>query len=245
MSKIRFDIKIKNSTIIRLWFMIAVLSLSSCQDYLDVQPQDKLSGNQMYRNVNDANAAVIGVYGKFMGLAEKYVILNEMRADLMTTTRNSSPYLKEISEHNVSENNPYASPKEFYQVIQQCNDVLKNFDSMLETKKFTQSEYDQRYSDIGAIRSWIYLQLGIQYGSVPYITEPIENLDDVLNISKNPKIPFNELLDKLVTFTEKLPFKDLTPVTSSLLINVDGYYTEKFFINKNINTVIKESTKGL
>ena len=129
-----------------------------------------------------------------MALAEKNVILNEMRADLMTTTRNSSPYLKELSEHNVSADNPYANPKEFYVVIQNCNDVLKNFDIMLAEKKFTQDEYNQRYLISDAIRSWVYLQLGIQYGSVPYITEPIETLDDVKNISKYPRFPFNQLL---------------------------------------------------
>ena len=223
--------KTKKSTI--LWVMTLVFSLGSCSDYLDVQPEDKLSGDQVYRNIYDADAAVIGVYGKFMALAEKNVILNEMRADLMTTTRNSSPYLKEISEHNVSADNPYASPKDFYVVIQNCNDVLKNFDIMLADKKFTQDEYNQRYSDVGAIRSWVYLQLGIHYGSVPYITEPIETLEDVKNISKYPRIPFNQLLDKLVTFTENLPYKDLYAAGSSLVITVDGYNTAKFFINKH------------
>lgn len=212
--------------------MTLVFSLGSCSDFLDVEPEDKLSGDQVYRNVYDADAAVIGVYGKFMALAEKNIILNEMRADLMTTTRNSSPYLKEISEHNVSAENPYANPKDFYVVIQNCNDVLKNFDIMLAKKKFTQDQYNQRYSDIGAIRSWVYLQLGIHYGSVPYITEPIETLEDVKNLSKYPRIPFNELLDKLVTFTESLPYKDLYAAGSSLVINVDGYNTAKFFINK-------------
>ncbi len=212
--------------------MTLVFSLGSCSDFLDVEPEDKLSGDQVYRNVYDADAAVIGVYGKFMALAEKNIILNEMRADLMTTTRNSSPYLKEISEHNVSAENPYANPKDFYVVIQNCNDVLKNFDIMLAKKKFTQDQYNQRYSDIGAIRSWVYLQLGIHYGSVPYITEPIETLEDVKNLSKYPRIPFNELLDKLVAFTESLPYKDLYAAGSSLVINVDGYNTAKFFINK-------------
>lgn len=212
--------------------MTLVFSLGSCSDFLDVEPEDKLSGDQVYRNVYDADAAVIGVYGKFMALAEKNIILNEMRADLMTTTRNSSPYLKEISEHNVSAENPYANPKDFYVVIQNCNDVLKNFDIMLAKKKFTQDQYNQRYSDIGAIRSWVYLQLGIHYGSVPYITEPIETLEDVKNLSKFPRIPFNELLDKLVAFTESLPYKDLYAAGSSLVINVDGYNTAKFFINK-------------
>jgi hypothetical protein len=225
-------ISTKTKKITALCVMTLVFSLSSCSDFLDVQPQDKLVGDQVYRNVYDADAAVMGVYGKFMALAEKNVILNEMRADLMTTTRNSSPYLKEISEHNVSADNPYANPKEFYVVIQNCNDVLKNFDIMLANKKFTQDEYNQRYSDIGAIRSWVYLQLGIHYGSVPYITEPIETLDDVKNISKYPRIPFNQLLDKLVAFTEGLPYKTTYAPGSSLVITVDGYNTAKFFINK-------------
>lgn len=227
---ITISTKTKKSTV--LWVMALVFSLNSCSDYLDVQPEDKLVEEQMYRNIYDADAAVIGVYGKFMALAEKNVILNEMRADLMTTTRNSSPFLKEISEHNVSPNNPYANPKDFYVVIQNCNNVLKNFDIMLEKKRFTQEQYDQRYSDIGSIRSWVYLQLGIHYGSVPYITEPIETIEDVKNISKYPKLSFNQLLDQLILFTENLPYKDLYAAGSSMVITIDGYNTAKFFINK-------------
>ena len=213
--------------------MVLLFSLGSCSDYLDVEPQDRLSGSQVYRNVYDADAAVIGIYGKFMGLAEQNVVLNEMRADLMTTTRNSSPYLKELSEHNVSADNPYANPKVFYEVIQNCNDVLKNFDIMLAQKKFTQSQYEQRYADVGCIRSWVYLQLGIHFGNVPYITEPIETLEDVKNINKYPRIPFTQLVDKLVTFTEALTYKEIYDAQSSLLITVDGYNTRKLFINKH------------
>lgn len=43
---------------------------------------------------------------------------------------------------------------------------------------------------------------------------------------------FNQLLDKLVAFTESLPYKDLYASGSSLVITVDGYNTAKFFINK-------------
>ena len=225
-------ISIKTKKSILLGILALTFSLNSCSDYLDVQPEDKLIEEQMYRNIYDADAAVMGVYGKFMALAEKNVILNEMRADLMTTTRNSSPYLKEISEHNVSADNPYANPKDFFVVIQNCNNVLKNFDMMLEKKRFTQEQYDQRYSDVGAIRSWVYLQLGIHYGSIPYITEPIETIEDAKNISKYPRIPFNQLLDQLILFTENLPYKDLYASGSSLVINIDGYNTAKFFINK-------------
>jgi len=226
-------IEIRKSSIASILSIMTLLfSLGSCQDYLDVQPEDKLSGDQVYRDIYDADAAVLGIYGKFMKLAEKHVIFNEMRADLMTTTRNSSPYLKELSEHNVSKENSYISPKQFYEVILNCNDVLKNFDIMLADKKFTQAQYNQRYADIGCIRSWVYLQLGIHYGSVPYITEPIETLEDVKNISKYPRISFDQLIDKLVVFTEGLNYKKPYEVGSSLVTTVDGYYTAKFFINK-------------
>lgn len=225
-------IKTTQSIVSILSVVVLLFSLGSCQDFLDVQPEDKLVGDQMYRNVNDADAAVIGIYGKFMALAEKHVILNEMRADLMTTTRNSNPYLEQLSVHNVAAENPYISPKQFYEVIQNCNDALTNFDIMVADRKFTQSQYEQRYADVACIRAWIYLQLGIQYGAVPYITEPIETLEDVKNINKYPRLPFDQLLDKLVTSTEALTYKKLYDVESSLLITVDGYDTRKFFINK-------------
>ncbi len=208
------------------------LSFSSCQEYLEVEPQDKLNSDQVYRDVFDADAAIIGTYGKFMQLAEKYVLLNELRADLMATTRNSDPEMVALSEHNVTADNRFANPKDFYEVIQNCNDNLKNFDIMLADKKFSQVEYNQRYSDIGALRTWVYLQLGIHYGSVPYITEPIENLDDVKDITKYPRISFEELIDQLVAFAENFSYTSPYSSDSSLVINVDGYNTAKFFINK-------------
>lgn len=90
-----------------------------------------------------------------------------------------------------------------------------------------------RYSDVGAIRSFVYLQLGIHFGQVPYITDPIANINDLKDPSKFPKLSFDQLLDKLVSFMETLPYKDVYPAGTSLITTVDTYATEKFFINKN------------
>lgn len=211
---------------------VFALCLNSCQDYLDVEPKTSLVEENAYKTVTDADAAVFGLYGKFVGLADKYVILNEMRADLMTTTTNSSTFLKQLSEHNVSQDNPYISPKPFYEVINNCNDILKNFDIMLAENRFTQDQYNQRYADVGCIRSWVYLQLGIHFGSVPYITEPISTLEEAKNANKYPRIPFSELLDKLILFSESLEYKKPYNAQSTMVTNVDGYSTAKFFINK-------------
>ncbi len=217
-------------------FSLIVLStligFTSCQDFLEVEPQDKLNENQVYRDVFDADAAIVGLYGKLMGLAEKYVVLNELRADLVSPTENADLTFQELHEHSVSVSNPYANPKDFYELINNCNDILKNFRLMRADFRLDPDEFNERYSDIGTLRSWLYLQLGMHYGNVPYITDPIEDINDIGDPDKFPKIPLDQLIDELVAFTESLPYTDPYSGDSSLVINVDGYNTAKFFINK-------------
>ncbi|RXG27607.1 RagB/SusD family nutrient uptake outer membrane protein [Leeuwenhoekiella marinoflava] len=226
----KFIKKYTSYHLLLLW--VISLGLSSCSEYLDVPPKDKLAEEQTYLDVYDADAIITGIYGKFITLAEKHVILNELRADLLSTTVNADPYLYELQIHQVSSDNPYANPKAFYELINNCNDALKNFDIMLSENRLTENEHAQRYSDVGALRSWLYLQVGIHYGNVPYITTPIENLDDLLDTNRYPKISFDELLNELVNFTNNLPYTTSYESNSSLLIDVDGYNTGKFYINK-------------
>ena len=223
-----------NTKILTCGALAIFLGLTSCEDYLDVQPQDKLNKEQVYNDLYDADAAVVGIYGKFMGLAGKYVVLNELRADLISPTRNSSPDMEELNTHTVSADNPYANPKDFYEVINNCNDALKNFRIMLENNRIDSDEFNERYSDIGTLRSWLYLQLGMHYGEVPYVTEPIENLDDLQNENLYPRLSLENLLDELVNFTEGLPHTDPYNPNSSLVVDVDGFNTAKFFINKDV-----------
>jgi len=210
------------------------LSFLSCSKMFDIQPKSAVVAEQMYRNVYDADAAVIGVYGKFMGLAKQYVVLNEAQGDLIDITANSDQYLKQLSTHTVTTDNPYADPRPFYSAIINCNDVLKNFNIMLAQHKMSVDQYNQRYSDVGAMRTWLYLQVGIHFGTIPYVTDPIESINDLQNDAKFPKIGFDQLLDNLIQFTESLPYKNPYPSGTSLLSTYDTYYTEKMFINKNV-----------
>ncbi|MBC7902524.1 MAG: RagB/SusD family protein, partial [Gemmatimonadaceae bacterium] len=142
--------------------------------------------------------------------------------------------LRQLSTHTVTPDNPYASPKPFYEVIINCNDVLKNFNIMRAGNKLKEAEYQQRFADVSSLRAFLYLQLGIHYGEVPYVTDPLETVDAIKDQSKFPKLPFNILLDTLINDLEKLPFKDEYPTGTTLNITVDGYPTQKWFINKKI-----------
>jgi hypothetical protein len=217
-------------------------SLVSCRKVLDVNPGTELASSQMYRNVFDANAAVMGIYGKFMNLSDRYILMNELRADLMEYTDNADMNLRQLSTHTVTEDNPFANPRPFYELIVNCNDVLKNFQAMRERKTLTEQEFNERYSDIACLRSFLYLQLGIHYGEIPYVTEALENVGDIGDISRFPKLRLEDgsLLDTLINFTEALPFKEIYPpnvgngISTSLNMTLDAYQTAKFFINKKV-----------
>ncbi len=228
-------IKIKKVRVALLCLLTGT-AIFSCNKILDKTPETALTTDQVYRNVYDADAAIVGVYGKFMGLAKQYIVLNELRADLMDVTLNANADLRDLNEHNVKADNPYADPRPFYAVINNCNDILKNFKIMLADKKFTDAEFQQRYSDVGALRCWLYLQLGIHWGNVPYVTDALETIDAVKDQSKFPVLPFNQLLDSLVAFANTLPYNKPYPsgatINTGLVTSYDGFNTKRFFIDK-------------
>jgi hypothetical protein len=67
---------------------------------------------------------------------------------------------------------------------------------------------------------------------VPYVTSPLDNVDQINNASLFPRLAFNTLIDSLIDFTTGLPYKEVYPAGTNLNISVDGYPTEKFYVNK-------------
>jgi len=233
----------KNLSITITKYLLVVLGMVgtvSCKKAFDIKPEDALEATQTYRNVYDADAAVFGIYGKFVRLADKYVLLNELRADLLDVTPNANAYLKQLGTQTVAEDNPYADPKPFYEVILNCNDALKNFNIMRDKKLLDNGQYYQRYTDILFLRSWLYLQLGIHYGSVPYVTDALDNIESLKDESKFPKLSFDDLLTRLIAETEATPREFLNQNTSSasptLILPMDVYVIKdgvfKFFIQR-------------
>jgi len=218
-------------------YLLSFLTFSglmiSCENYLDVKPEDVLLPEQVYRDKFDADAAVRGIYGKLINLASQYVILNELRADLMDVTYNADIYLRQINLHDVDENNPYTSVQPFYSLINDCNDAMANFDIMLKDLRFSKEEYNQRYSDIATLRSWLYFQLVIHYGNVPYITTPIDRIDDIKKLTDGtyPVLSIEQMVDTLISVMEALPYQS-GYTDPSLLTTIDGYSTQVMFIDK-------------
>lgn len=205
----------------------------SCSDLLEIEPKNVVAEENHFNNIYDADAAVRGIYGKLVNLADEYVILNELRADLMDVTELADYALREINLHQATAENPYANPQKFFSLINDCNDVLVNFKQMLVELKMSKEAYNQRYSDIAAVRSWLFLQLVIHYGEIPYITAPIDQIEDLelLENSTFPVLNIETMVDSLVNFMERLQYLDLY-TDESMMTYIDGYDTKIMFIDK-------------
>lgn len=214
--------------------ILAGLLLTACNDMFELKPEDSLVREDFYRDIHDADAAVIGIYGQFMNLAESYVIWNELRGDLMEVTANADIYLQQINTHEARQDNPYIDPKPFYQVILSCNDALDNFMRMREENKLDENAFNERYADIAALRCWLYMQLGIHFGTIPYVTDPLEDATAVQDPGRFPMVDLDELIPELIATLEALPTLENYPAGSSMRTTVDGYSTEPFFVPKRL-----------
>lgn len=214
--------------------LAGTVGLTSC---VDADLDDALEYDEHYKTTTDADNAVLGAYSSFMRMAGQMVVVNELRGDLMDLTDNSSVDLQEIDANTPSAGNVYADPTPYYNVILNCNDAMANFEKMYQNNNLTESQFLERYSDLMALRCYVYLQLGAQYGAVPYITEPIVSVEDAQK--EHEALSLDQLIPALIadmtstTITGK-PVS-LDEYTESPLIQhtLDGYDLKYFFINKH------------
>lgn len=177
------------------------LLMVSC---VDTDNMEVLDLSDHYKNVADAQKSIIGLYSKVMGTAEKLVVLNELRADMMDVTSNANEDLQAISYFTSNAQNTWVDPVDFYSVIQNCNDILHNFNIMREENRMTKDQYDEFYSDVMTVRCWMYFQMGTLYGKIPYLTEPIQSLEN-MKISESDYKNLDQLIPELIACMESLP----------------------------------------
>lgn len=165
--------KIK-SFIVPCLILTATASMTvSCQDML-TQDSDNViyADNEHLIDATDTIYSVTGIINKLQNIADRTVLLGELRGDLVDVTSATSSDLRDVALFNVKDSNVYNSPKDYYSVINNCNYFLAKADTAL-TNNRNEKIFKKEYAAVKAYRAWTYLQLVINYGKVPFVTEPI------------------------------------------------------------------------
>lgn len=169
--------------------LLTLLVSSSCKEFLD-PPQDlNLTEEQLFKDWAEYRSVEMGMYGLQQQLVEQMMVLGELRGDLLTITPNADADLVEVYNFNISKNNKYASPTNFFKLISACN----NFIRILQTrhpevlnKKIAVTNYDRVYGEALCMRAWAYFNAARIYEKVPYIYESLVTIDEIENYINSP-----------------------------------------------------------
>ena len=139
------------------------------------------TGDKTYVNAQDTLYSYLGIMRCMQNIAERQVILGEIRGDLVSSTEYTTDTLFAISNFDQPKDGTCSMLQisDYYAVINNCNFYIHNCDTaaIKSNVKYMVPEYAQ----VKAIRAWAYLQLVKNYGSVPYITEPVGDLNVIKN----------------------------------------------------------------
>lgn len=133
---------------------------------------------------------MMGIVQRMQKLADRTVLLGELRGDLVDINRTyASPSIQQIFDNNVDASNEYNSPRDYYDVINNCNIYIAKVDSTRRGNGLEGSALSKYFGKelcaAKTFRAWCYLELAKIYGEVPFVTEPITsiNASDVLAAS--------------------------------------------------------------
>lgn len=175
----------KMKSIIKCGLLLLVLGTAtvSCEDMFtadntlvttELAPQDTL-----YQ--------MMGIIKRMQKLADRTVLLGEVRADLVDVDPlHASADIQELAANNVSAANVYNQPSDYYAVINSCNIYLAYVDSMRNSQG-TRKYFEKEILAAKCFRAWCYLELLKIYGDVPYIRTPILNSDNAEEIVASGK----------------------------------------------------------
>lgn len=153
--------------------LCGLCAITSCSDFLDQESEDVIYADKDHlNNATDTIYSLTGIMNKMQVIADRTILLGEMRGDLVDINANTSADLRDVALFNIGDDNPYNSPRDYYAVINNCNYFLANADTALRNNR-NEYIFMKEYAAVKAFRAWTYLQLVLNYGSVPFVTDPI------------------------------------------------------------------------
>jgi hypothetical protein len=174
-------------------------------------------------HLTDSVYSVMGIINKMQAVADRTVLLGEVRGDLMMTTDAASEDLKNVAAFNFKEANKYNVVSDYYAIINNCNYYLAHVDTAMQRRG--RNVFLPEYAVVKSYRAWTYLQLAQIYGEVPLILEPLMTEKAALDAMNQPRVGMQEICK---TFIE-----DLTPLVGVNQPNfgvVGDWDSEEFFI---------------
>ncbi|MCH5175622.1 MAG: RagB/SusD family nutrient uptake outer membrane protein [Prevotellaceae bacterium] len=172
------------------------LAVTSCEDMMTVD-----TGDKVYQNAQDTLYSYLGIMRAMQDVAERQVILGEIRGDLVSSSNYTTDTLFAISNFDNPQDQSCSmlNVSDYYNVINNCNFYIQYADTSAVRANNPDPYMMNEYAQVKAIRAWAYLQLVKNYRAVPFITEPISDPAATKNFDYSANLVTKDnLVDRLV-----------------------------------------------
>lgn len=201
-----------------LAILILFVSTSSCDDYLDLRPQDGIVRDEFWKTKEDVQAAVIGIYSSMLNPAmTRYLFMHgELRGGMVVEGINATDDQRDIMNTNVLPSNGLTDWSIFYSTINYCNTVIdlapavKNDDPTL-----TQTQLNHFLSEALAVRAYLYFTLARTFKDVPLKLKATLSDQDNFQIPTSPQAAIFEQVIKDLKLAETYAVEDYGDVPSN------------------------------
>ncbi len=184
------------------------LSISSCEDWLTLYPQDRVVEENFWEDKNDLLGVRYAAYQQMQNTLDKLVIWGDLRADTYELKNpQHSDQGSRYTYEDIMNGLPDSSMNLFdwsgvYTTINYCNKVLMHGEEVLgRDKQFTTSEWKQIKAEMTALRAMNYFYLIRTFKDVPYVNKLVNSDKDV---NSYPSTNQMEILNSLISDVESI-----------------------------------------
>lgn len=166
----------------------AMATLTSCNDFLTLYPEDDIVDDEYWKNANQVQSVVMSCY-RYMcdnNVLRKMVQWGEIRSDNLDYSTGSSEE-EEMHNANILSSSSIVKWDGFYKVINICNNVIAKAPAVRnEDVNFTEEKFHNYMAEAYTLRALCYFYLVRSFGDVPYVTEPSDSEQKDYMVAQTP-----------------------------------------------------------
>lgn len=156
----------------------AALAMSSCGDFLTIEPRTFVSEDNFWNEKTDVDQMVTGVYTSMQeqGFVERLFMWGEVRSENVTGGLNYSGNMSvyRVLKENLLSNNYYTDWATFYSIINKCNIIIEKAPKVSEMDPtYTASDVRATIAEMSFIRDLCYFYLVRTFKDVPFRTQAV------------------------------------------------------------------------
>lgn len=213
---------------IYVWILVPLLlGLNSCSDYFSPDIPTLLPEEEAYKDFLSSRAAVNGLYTGMQDLMTGYVVLGELRGDMIYTGTSANQDLKDIYQVSIKSDNAYLPYRNAFSLIHSSNQVIQNLANLRSAGTTYDEELDNMYAEALLLRTWIYFYLYRNYEEVPYIIEAYDieatgtDIVEWIESQTEEMVSLPILEDQILT---AIPLFDTEKTTETSFFNLTSAY---------------------